>query len=121
MEQDISTFRVHDISGPHCVTVEDGQQLFDRTISILKSGGKICLDFDGVLTVTSSFLNASVGRLVGRLGPQDFDRLVAWQNLDQNDSDLLKLVIRNAREHFEKPENAQRIEDNIVGRTDEEV
>lgn len=112
--REIITLKVMDMCGPHCVGVEDGKFIFKKMLPILQSGTRVCLDFTDVLTVTSSFLNASIGKLLGRFKEMDIDKQVRWKGLDENDVQLVKLVIRNAKEHFAKSEKTREVENKIV-------
>lgn len=114
MSQDIVSLKIVDICGSHCVGLEDGKLLYDQILPILKSGSKVCLDFDGILTLTSSFLNASVGRLFGQNLGIEIEKQVVWNGLDEDDVQLIQLVIRNAKEHFSKHENDRQAINNIV-------
>jgi hypothetical protein len=120
MDQDTIVLKVKDVCGPHCVGIEDGTGIFNRILPLLRSGSKICLDFEGVVTITSSFLNASIGKLFGRFESGDLEKRFTWKGLDESDTQLIQLVIRNAREHFAKSQNARQVEDNIVRRALEE-
>ena len=113
-------FKLLNICGPHCVGVDEGKSLFDKISSVLKSGGSICLDFEGVVTTTSSFLNASIGRLFGQFENGSLEKRISWQGVDENDDQLIKLVIRNAKEHFAKSKQERKTENDIVHRAIED-
>ena len=101
--------KVFNSCGLHCVSIEEGAQLYKNIIKIFSKNDVIYLDFNKVSVITSSFLNASIGRLVGKLG-KDFDKKLFWVNLDRKDSELIQLVVENATEHFGKKPKEKRIE-----------
>ena len=72
-------------------------------------------------TITSSFLNTTIGKLVGKLGEKDFDRQITWDGLDDTDAQLVKLVVENAKEHYNKSIDDRKTEENIVKRIVEEA
>lgn len=113
MKQDIIVLKAFDLCGEHCVGIDDGVCYYKEIIKALDSHAKVRLDFVNVFTITSSFLNASVGRLIGKLG-SSFDKQISWEHMDKNDSELMKLVIENAKEHFAKTERERDIEKNIT-------
>ena len=109
-----SRLRIIDLCGPHCVGKEDGETLFKALLPLVETGEPIRLDFEGIVTITSSFLNASLGRIIGRMPYEEFTKRVRWENVDRNDDELIRLVIENAREHFSKSKGAQQTNNNIV-------
>jgi hypothetical protein len=115
MNQDV-ILKVKDSCGSHCVGIEEGEKVFDRIEEAFKSGRKICLNFEGVLTITSSFLNASVGRLLAYFKEEDVEENLIWSGLDRRDEELIRLVISNAKEHFAKTKPEQQVENDIVER-----
>lgn len=114
MNKNIVTLKVVDICGPHCVDIEDGECLNKQILPFLQEGINVCLDFTGVVTLISSFLNASIGKLFGQFKNEDVEKRIRWIGLDEEDTQLIKLVIRNAKEHFAKSPATQEAENNIV-------
>lgn len=120
MGKSIETFQMEKICGPHCVGVEEGDAFFKQLYPLLKDGKEVCLDFSNILTITSSFLNAAIGKLFGQFEDDSFESLISYNNLDESDTQLLKLVISNAKEHFKKNQSEKEIENKIVERSIEE-
>jgi len=116
MKEETITVKISEICGVHCVGVEDGASLFNKLSVQLKSGAALLLDFAGVLTLTSSFLSASVGKLYGQFDPEDLDKRLKWTGIDEDDTQLVQLVIRNARAHFVKSIKDRKIDDDIASR-----
>jgi hypothetical protein len=58
------------------------------------------LDFSGVRTLTSSFLNAAVGCLVASFSINRLDTQLKWTGLDATDEKLLRLVLKNAARFY---------------------
>lgn len=89
--------------GGFCVAVDDGEKLFRLLHRALQAGKRVEVSFEGVESLSSSFLNAAIGQLIGA-----FDAAVLRDRLhivDLNDDDrvLLKRVIANARRYFADP------------------
>ena len=108
------------ICGPHCVGPDDGMALFEKMLSILKSGNSVCLDFSSVETLTTSFLNASVGKIFGKFDYADLEARLQLINLDTVDQQSVSLVIKNAKEHFAKNQEIRQSENDIVRKAHEE-
>lgn len=120
MDEKIIIVKVKEICGEHCVGIEDGEALYKNISEILKSGNKAKLDFVNVLTITSSFLNAAIGRLFGQFKEDKIEADIFFDNLDENDKQLIQLVIVNAKEHFNKNKNEKDAENKIVENSIEE-
>src|SRR5262245_3805813 len=88
--------RVIDYLGPVCVDPEDGARLSARTKEALSRGESVCLDFTGVTTLASAFLNAAVGCLYASFSEEDLSRRLSWKGLDETDESVLRFVQRNA-------------------------
>jgi hypothetical protein len=89
--------------GPICVDPEDGGRLCSEIHELLDSGDSVCLDFCGVSTVTSSFLNAAIGCLYASYQPDELTARLNCTGLDQTDEAILRLVQSNAIRYFTAP------------------
>lgn len=92
--------RVLEIIGPICVDPEDGTALCALTRDALSQGSAVQLDFDGVRTLTSSFLNSAVGCLRATFSAEAIDSKLSWTGLDAGDQELLRLVLKNANRFY---------------------
>jgi uncharacterized protein DUF4325 len=106
--------------GPICADPDDGGRLCDQTRQALESGDCVVLDFSGVTTLTSAFLNAAIGCLFGSFAVEELDRRLSWIGLDKTDESLMRLVRSNAVRFFaaNTEQRARMIaaENNAVGR-----
>lgn len=109
MKESKIVLKIFDFCGLHCVTIEEGALLYKSILKALKDHERVYLDFEGVLVITSSFLNASVGRLIGKL-KDEFGMKIHLRNLEKRDVELIELVIENAKEHFGKSSKEKQIE-----------
>lgn len=114
MKNEVITIKISQACGTHCVGIEEGSSLFEKMSSELKSGATLLLDFGGVLTLTSSFLSASVGKLYGKFHAEDLDKRLKWTGIDEDDTQLLQLVIKNAKDHFAKSLKDRKIDNDIT-------
>lgn len=110
---------VKNVCGAHCLSPDEGEALFKEAYELLRIDEDILLDFIGVETLASSFLNTAVGRLFGKFDHSFVEGKLRWSNLDEQDERVLKLVIENAKDHFGKTEAqrkaALRIVDTAIG------
>lgn len=54
-----------EVSGRDCITLQDGQQVYERLHPLLAADMPVTLDFSGVAVLTFVFLNAAVGSSFG--------------------------------------------------------
>ena len=96
--------RVFDIvGGPLCVSVADGQRVHDKIAPLLREGLKVILSFEQVETLISAFLNAAVGQLYGEFTEANIRKLLSVRDLDDEDVEILKRVVKNAKAYFKSP------------------
>lgn len=88
--------RVNDLFGPICVDPDDAATLCNMAHDALGQGDTVCLDFTGVTTLASLFLNTAVGCLYAYFGKDDLDRRLLWKGLDPTDESVMRFVQRNA-------------------------
>jgi STAS-like domain of unknown function (DUF4325) len=92
--------RVLDVIGPICVDPEDGTVLCALTRDALSQGSAVKLDFEGVRTLTGSFLNSAVGCLRATFSAEVVRDNLFWDGLDVEDQALLRLVLNNANRFY---------------------
>lgn len=103
------TLKVDEICGKHCLSPEEGEILYKELHQALQRQEDILLDFRGIDTIASSFLNTAVGRLYGRFEHSFLDSKLSWTGLDPQDERVLRIVIENAKDHFRKPETLRKV------------
>jgi hypothetical protein len=104
---------IKDIAGPNCITLTDGQAVYDKIYPELKAGRFVELDFKGVRVFASPFFNAAVGQLLKDLPPATLNSLLKISDLPASGLDTLKKVIENSREFYSSAENQQAVTENL--------
>lgn len=92
----MTEIQVIDLFGTICVDSEDGAKLCDLAHEALDRGDAVCLDFSGITTLASAFLNTAVGCLYAFFDKDDLDRRLLWKGLDPTDEGVMRFVQRNA-------------------------
>jgi hypothetical protein len=105
----MTTIQVSDLFGSVCVDTDDGAMLCGLIRDGLSTDGGVTLDFDGVGTLTSSFLNAAVGCLYSSFSAADLERKLLWKGLDDTDEGILRLVMKNAALFYEADQEQREI------------
>ncbi len=98
------TIKVADLIGsPLCISAEDGQKVFEKVESLLKSGKPLTISFDRVTMLISLFLNVAIGQLYGSFREEEVRSLVQVNGLSGDDMELLKRVVDNAKKYYANP------------------
>jgi len=91
---------VYSLIGENCITLNDGQKVFDLVHPELAAGRSVELDFAGTNVFASPFFNAAIGQLLQNLSADDLNRLLTIRNLGPVGASVLRRVVENAREYY---------------------
>lgn len=91
---------IHKIIGENCITLEDGQKVYDLIHPELSAGRAVELDFMNVTVFASPFFNSAIGRLLKDIKPDDLNRLLKITKLIPAGLTVLKRVIENSKEYY---------------------
>ena len=114
------SIRVVELSGPHCVSREMGEKIYDAIVPALEKGATLTIDFTNVLTLTSQFLNPAIGRLYGKFDKSFLAEHIKWSGIDDVDASIVRAVIENAEDYYRKNPAARTHQQDIVRNTVEE-
>lgn len=109
---------VHDVSGANCITLEDGEKVYELVHPLLSKGVPVTLDFSGVRVFASSFFNSAVGQLFRDLDSDTLNRLLLIVNLESDGTTVLRRVIENSRQYYADPRMREAV-DNVMDRQSE--
>jgi hypothetical protein len=86
------------IAGDALLSIQKGELLYSELEKGLALSSDVAVDFTGFAYLSSSFLNASVGKLVLEHGwsEEDFDRHIRVSGLDEADESRFRLTVANA-------------------------
>ena len=90
------------INDKSAVSQDDGGKVYDILTRSFSNNEKVILDFKNVELVTSSFLNAAIGQLYSKYESTFMNENMTIKNINSDDDELLKLVIKRAKEYFKK-------------------
>jgi STAS-like domain of unknown function (DUF4325) len=92
----MTTIQVFHRFGTVCVDSDEGAALCGLIRDVLSTDDCVMLDFEGVGTLTSSFLNAAIGCLYSSFSADELECRLRWRGLDDTDEGILHLVMKNA-------------------------
>lgn len=96
--------------GEHCVTIAQGEQIYEKIHPRLLNEDQVQLDFAGVTVFSSPFFNAAIGQLLKDLKPEQLNRLLRIDNLAPYGMETMTRVIANSREYYTNPEMRKAID-----------
>ena len=100
------TIKVVDLIGSKlCISAEDDQKVFDKLLPVLKEDKPVTISFDHVKILIPLFLNVAIGQLYGSLSHDEIRSLVQVDGLAQDDLELLKCVVDNAKKYYANPKS----------------
>jgi hypothetical protein len=88
------------LTGPNCITIEDGQIVYEKIFPELKTGNLVQLDFKGVRLFASPFFNAAIGQLYRDFSSDELNRLLEMRELTANGEIVLRKVGENAKVYY---------------------
>jgi hypothetical protein len=94
------------ITGENCITIEDGQTVYDKIYPQLKAGQEVELDFTGVKVFASPFFNAAVGQLLKDMDSPELRRL-KMVGIPAFGIETLRKVIENSRQYYSSKKQKQ--------------
>lgn len=99
---------IRQLVGPNCITLEDGQTVYEKIFPELKEKHPIELDFSDVKLFASPFFNAAIGQLFRDFSSDDLNQLLVMRGLTANGAIVLRKVAENAKTYYssEKVKNA---------------
>jgi len=104
---------VASIAGENCVSLAEGQKLYELIHSGLSGGDTVELDFAGCHVFASPFFNAAVGQLLRDISPNELNRLLVISELSEAGHRLLTRVIENAKDYYGS-EGLRRATDHVM-------
>lgn len=83
-----------------CISVEDGQKVFDKIYPLIKDKKDVLISFENVSMLISLFLNVAIGQLYGSLQDEEIRSHLDVEGLSADDLDLVKHVVENAKKYY---------------------
>ena len=93
-------YRIHDLIGPYCVTIQSGQDIYDIIHSLLVEQKEVELDFLGIKAYASPFFNYAIGQLLKDIPYEDLSRLVKYTNISSVGNKVLEVVLDSAKRYY---------------------
>lgn len=89
--------------GRNCITIDQGERLYQQLSDALGRNERLELDFTGVLVCASPFFNAAIGQLLRDFSAEQLNEHLRLTHLSAQASALLTRVIQNSRQYYSDP------------------
>ena len=107
-------YNIYDLVGKYCMTLEDGQTVYQLIHPELKAERPVEVDFAGVDIFASPFFNFAIGQLLGDIKPETLNRLLKVSNLNPVGKQVLKTVIENSKRYYSLDEPTRQAVDKVI-------
>jgi hypothetical protein len=114
-EARIMNIKVITLTGEHCISVDDGQKIFDLVHPLLEKGEDVTLDFTDIHVCASPFFNTAIGQLLKDIPIEELQGHLKFVNLSPYGNQVAKKVISNAKEYYSNPNLQKAIDDTLLG------
>lgn len=88
------------IGSASALTVEQGNILYNEIIRLLKKNEKVNIDFSGIESIITPFLNASIGKLYESYTSEKIKNCLKITNQPEGTNRKFNMVIRNAKQFY---------------------
>lgn len=95
--------KVISVVGENCITVEDGERIYQLIHPELTKEQDVTLDFTGVTIFASPFFNAAIGQLLHDVPLHHLQSHLHFEGLSPNGNHVLIRVIENAKRYYTNP------------------
>ena len=108
--------KVYEVVGSSsCVSVDDGQQVYDQIATAIRNDHKVELSFLNVNSLTSAFLNPAIGQLYGEFSDDKIRQQLSVTDMQSEDLTLLKRVVETAKRYFKDPKRFNLARQEMLG------
>lgn len=105
--------------GDRCLTKDQGERALALIRAALAADGHVHLNFSGVRTLISLFLNNAVGPLFEEFDRAEFDRRVSVEGLTENQATTFEHMLRNAEAYHRDTDYRRALEAALLRRFEE--
>ena len=91
----MKSIKIVELVGKNAISIQSGKKLYAEISSLVISGEKVELNFEGV-SLASPFLNASIGLLLRDISVKDLQAQLSFPGISDVGRGLLNHVIGNA-------------------------
>lgn len=103
------------LDSPSALTQEQGEKIYKIISDSIDAKKEIVLDFSGIESMISPFLNIAVGKLYGAYSSAAINSYLKFYNFPESKLSTLKVVIANAKKFYENKEDYASTVKDVIG------
>jgi len=111
MDYTVMKYQILNLIGQNCMTMDAGQQVYDRIHPLLLDRITVELDFAGVRRIASPFLNFAIGQLLSDI--HDVDRVLKITNMEPFAKEALDYVLENAKQYYSNSQYREAVDNSM--------
>lgn len=96
----MSVIKIKTRIGKNCITIDDGQKIYQEIHKSLLKNNTINLDFKGVEVFASPFFNAAIGQLLKDIEPETLNKNLKVLSISDSGLETMKRVIENSKKYY---------------------
>lgn len=102
------------IDGPSALTQEEGNKVYQKISDAFEKEEKIIVDFEGIESMISPFLNNSIGQLYGKYQSEEIKNFLELKNFPKSKVATLNVVISNAKRFYMDKKKYENIAKEVI-------
>lgn len=103
------------LDSPSALTQEQGKKIYKLISNSIKEGNRVVLDFNGIESMISPFLNNAIGKLYGEFSSDVLNRSLSLENFPPEKLSTLLLVTQNAKKYYQDKEKYNSTLKDVIG------
>lgn len=88
-----NSFRLTEISSSTLSNRENGRKVREKILNLAQQSGQITIDMENISTVTPSFLEEAIVKLVVELGKDQFKQTIELVNLNDALREMMNIML----------------------------
>ena len=113
MERIINVSNV--LVSPSALTQEQGKKVYELISEAIRANDKVFLDFDGIESMISPFLNNAIGKLYGEFSSDTIQKSLDLVNFPREKNSTLIIVVQNAKKYYADKEKYNSTLKDVIG------
>ena len=100
--------------GEKAIEPDKGENIGNMIVEFIKNGNDVELDFSGITSILSLFLNPAIGDLYGHFSEETIKEKLKVANVPKEYLDTLKNVVDRAKSYYADPERKAKQIDEVI-------